>query len=53
MTTLIVSYAPVASRRRPARPSDGWVGRLPGGILAALRVTLIYGEADRLSPPPA
>jgi hypothetical protein len=49
MTALSFPDARVAVRRRPA----GWVARLPGGIVAALRVTLIYGEAARVGPPPA
>jgi hypothetical protein len=42
----------------PGRPAASisrlqWLGRLLGGIYAALRATLIYGEAARFSPSPA
>jgi hypothetical protein len=52
MTTLLLSHGRPAVRRRSAGWPDGWVTRVPGGILAALRATLIYGEAERLCPPP-
>jgi hypothetical protein len=39
----------IAVRRRRA----GWIARVPGALVTALRATLIYGEAERLCPPPA
>jgi hypothetical protein len=48
MTALELSSARIAVRPR----RGGWIARAPGGIVAALRATLIYGEAQRFSPPP-
>jgi hypothetical protein len=47
MTALPLARTRFAVRRR----RTGWLARLPGGIVAALRVALIYGEAERLCPP--
>jgi hypothetical protein len=49
MTALSLSSTRIVVRRRRA----GWIARLPVGIVAALRATLIYGEAQRWCPPPA
>jgi hypothetical protein len=42
---------PIAPRQWRHEDRAGWLARLPGGIVAALRVALIYGETERLCPP--
>jgi hypothetical protein len=49
MTALAFS----SSRSEVGRRRAGWIARLPGSLVAAMRATFIYGEAQRLCPPPA
>lgn len=48
MTALGLSGARIDARAR----RTGWVARVPGGVVAALRAVLVYGEVQRFSPPP-
>jgi hypothetical protein len=52
-TGACMTAPPSAVTRIVVRCRAGWIARLPTAILAALRVTFIYGEAQRWCPPRA
>lgn len=52
MSTALTPHVRGRAWQWRAASGDGWLARLPRALALALCATLVYGEAQRLCPPP-